>query len=108
MRTWLSELVAEWHRIFLDPGAALILVGALVLYAVFYPIPYRANVLERVPVVVVDPLSAASPWSGTCRYDGANVRQTSPNRANWLATTLASSGPGVRSALGGGSPEMVG
>lgn len=54
MRTWLSELVAEWRRIFLDPGAALILVGALVLYAVFYPIPYRANVLERVPVVVVD------------------------------------------------------
>ena len=50
----MSELVAEWRRIFLDPGAALILVGALVLYAVFYPIPYRANVLERVPVVVVD------------------------------------------------------
>jgi len=49
-----SALVAEWRRIFLDPGAALILVGALVLYAVFYPIPYRANVLERVPVVVVD------------------------------------------------------
>jgi ABC-2 type transport system permease protein len=52
--TWLSELVAEWRRIILDPGAALILVGALALYAVFYPIPYRANVLERVPVVVVD------------------------------------------------------
>ena len=48
------ELLDEWRRIFLDPGAALILVGALALYAVFYPIPYRANVLERVPVVVVD------------------------------------------------------
>ncbi len=54
MRAWLSELLDEWRRIFLDPGAALILVGALVLYAFFYPIPYRASVLERVPVVVVD------------------------------------------------------
>ncbi len=54
MRTWLSELVAEWRRIFLDPGAALILVGALAIYAFFYPIPYRANVLENVPLVVVD------------------------------------------------------
>lgn len=54
MRTWLSELLAEWRRIFLDPGAALILVGALVLYAFFYPIPYRADVLRHVPIVVVD------------------------------------------------------
>ncbi len=50
MREWL----AEYRRIFLDPGAALILVGALVLYAFFYPIPYRAQVLKDVPLVVVD------------------------------------------------------
>ncbi len=54
MRTWLSELLAEWRRIFLDPGAALILVAALGIYAVFYPIPYRANVLKHIPVIVAD------------------------------------------------------
>ena len=40
--------LAEYRRIFLDPGAVLILVGALVLYAFFYPIPYRAQVLKDV------------------------------------------------------------
>ena len=54
VKTALREWLAEYRRIFLDPGAALILVGALVLYAFFYPIPYRAQVLKHVPVVVVD------------------------------------------------------
>jgi len=54
MRSIIRELVAEYRRIFSDPGAVLILVGALVLYAFFYPIPYRAQVLKEVPIVVVD------------------------------------------------------
>jgi ABC-2 type transport system permease protein len=54
VRSFARELVAEYRRIFLDPGAVLILVAALVLYAFFYPIPYRAQVLKEVPVVVVD------------------------------------------------------
>ncbi len=37
-----------------DPGALLVLVGAIVLYAFFYPIPYRREVLREVPVAVVD------------------------------------------------------
>jgi ABC-2 type transport system permease protein len=52
--TFVRELAAEYRRIFLDPGAVLILVGALVIYAFFYPTPYRAQVLKDVPVVVVD------------------------------------------------------
>jgi ABC-2 type transport system permease protein len=39
---------------FRDPGALLILVGAVVLYSFFYPIPYRPQVLREVPVVIVD------------------------------------------------------
>jgi ABC-2 type transport system permease protein len=54
VKSILRELVAEYRRIFLDPGAVLILVAALALYAFFYPIPYHAQVLKRVPVVVVD------------------------------------------------------
>jgi ABC-2 type transport system permease protein len=37
-----------------DPGALLVLVGAIVLYAFFYPTPYRREVLKEVPVAVVD------------------------------------------------------
>lgn len=37
-----------------DPGALLVLVGAITLYAFFYPTPYRREVLREVPVVVVD------------------------------------------------------
>ena len=41
-------------RVLRDPGALLILVGAAVIYAFFYPIPYLPEVLKKVPVVVVD------------------------------------------------------
>jgi ABC-2 type transport system permease protein len=54
VKSILRELAAEYRRIFLDPGAVLVLVGALALYASFYPIPYRTQVLKHVPVVVVD------------------------------------------------------
>ena len=37
-----------------DPGALLVLVGAISLYAFFYPTPYRREVLKESPVVVVD------------------------------------------------------
>jgi ABC-2 type transport system permease protein len=37
-----------------DPGALLVLVGAIVLYSFFYPLPYLHEVLKEVPVAVVD------------------------------------------------------
>jgi ABC-2 type transport system permease protein len=37
-----------------DAGALLILVGAIVLYSVFYPLPYLREVLRKVDIVVVD------------------------------------------------------
>ncbi|MCM2256581.1 MAG: ABC transporter permease [Vicinamibacteria bacterium] len=49
-----TEARAEARRVFHDPGALLILAGAVALYSFFYPIPYRAQVLREVPVAVVD------------------------------------------------------
>lgn len=37
-----------------DPGALIVLVGAISLYAFFYPTPYLREVLKESPVVVVD------------------------------------------------------
>lgn len=54
MRSVLAVCVREWQRIAADPGALLILVGAVVLYALFYPQPYLPEVLKEVPTVVVD------------------------------------------------------
>jgi ABC-2 type transport system permease protein len=54
VKTLVRTFVAECRGIFLDPGAALILVGALALYAFFYPMPYLSQVLKHVPVIVVD------------------------------------------------------
>jgi ABC-2 type transport system permease protein len=48
--TWLNE----YRRIGNDTGALLILVGAVIFYALVYPFPYRQEVLTDVPVAVVD------------------------------------------------------
>jgi ABC-2 type transport system permease protein len=54
MKTAANALVREYRRIFTDKGALLILVGALILYAFFYPMPYVREVLKEVPVALVD------------------------------------------------------
>ncbi|HEY3382806.1 MAG TPA: ABC transporter permease [Vicinamibacterales bacterium] len=54
MTSFFRAILDEYRRIFLDAGAVLVLVAALVLYAFFYPIPYLPEVLKHVPVVVVD------------------------------------------------------
>ncbi len=54
VNTFGRALAAEFRRVIRDPGALLILVGAPFIYALFYPIPYRAQVLKHVPIVVVD------------------------------------------------------
>jgi len=50
----LAALRDQAVRVFRDPGALLILVGAVVIYAFFYPIPYLPEVLKKVPIAVVD------------------------------------------------------
>jgi ABC-2 type transport system permease protein len=54
MRTFARTFAGEYRRIFKDPGALLILVAALVLYAFFYPIPYTTELLREIPVALVD------------------------------------------------------
>jgi ABC-2 type transport system permease protein len=45
---------AEWSGIFTDRQVRLIMLAALVIYALVYPLPYRAELLRDVPVVLVD------------------------------------------------------
>ncbi len=54
MKSVLRHARAEALRVFHDPGALLVLVGAIFLYSFFYPIPYLPQVLREVPVAVVD------------------------------------------------------
>jgi ABC-2 type transport system permease protein len=44
----------EWQTLFADPGVLLILLGTVVLYSFFYPLPYLPEVVREVPVAVVD------------------------------------------------------
>ena len=54
MRTVLKAFRDEVLGALRDPGALLVLIGGVVLYAFFYPTPYRREVLKEVPVAVVD------------------------------------------------------
>lgn len=54
MNTAVRAFFEEYRRIFGDVGAFLVLVGAIGLYAFFYPVPYTTQVLKEVPLAVVD------------------------------------------------------
>lgn len=54
MKTVVAIALEEFKTIFRDKGALLILLGAFIIYPLFYPIPYSAGVLKEVPVAVVD------------------------------------------------------
>jgi len=44
----------EYKNIFSDGGVLLIFFGAILIYPLFYPIPYSNEVLKDVPIAVVD------------------------------------------------------
>ncbi len=44
----------EYKNIFADAGVMLIFFGAIIIYPIFYPIPYSDEVLKDVPIAVVD------------------------------------------------------
>jgi ABC-2 type transport system permease protein len=46
--------LAEWRAILADRGVLLVFIGAVVIYSLFYPLPYLPQVLREVPVTVVD------------------------------------------------------
>ena len=53
MGLWRS-MREEVRRIAGDPGAWLILIGAVVAYGLIYPLPYSTEVVRDVPILVVD------------------------------------------------------
>jgi ABC-2 type transport system permease protein len=54
MRGMLDAARREAQATLGDPGVLLLLIGAVILYSLFYPIPYLPQVLKEVPVVPVD------------------------------------------------------
>jgi len=54
MTAILHAMRAELRAVFIDGQVRLILLASLVIYALVYPLPYRAEVLRDVPVVLVD------------------------------------------------------
>lgn len=54
MRTLARAFRDELATVARNPGALLVLVGAIFLYGLFYPVPYSPEVLKRVPIIVAD------------------------------------------------------
>ncbi|MDT8854418.1 ABC transporter permease [Paracoccaceae bacterium Fryx2] len=54
MRSVWRSIEAELRAIFADPQVRSIILASLVIYALIYPLPYRAELLRDVPVVLVD------------------------------------------------------
>jgi ABC-2 type transport system permease protein len=47
-------ILSEWALFFKDKNAILVVVGAVVFYAFYYPLPYIDGVARGIPVAVVD------------------------------------------------------
>jgi len=66
-RIFLGELRAALT----DRGVVIILIGGTVFYALFYPLPYRAQVAMDLPVIVVDQDASAHSRALIRRLEGA-------------------------------------
>lgn len=62
-KTFLQGLLGTLAQIFTDKGVLLMLVIGPIIYGFFYPWPYRGEVVNKVPVGIVD-------------YDRSNLSQT--------------------------------
>ena len=45
---------AEWRRVLSIRGALILMVGAPIVYGVYYPQPYLTQILRKLPIAVVD------------------------------------------------------
>jgi ABC-2 type transport system permease protein len=87
---------AVFAAIFADRAAALLLLGAPLLYAVLYPSAYAGEIVEAVPVVVVDMDRSAASRDLIIRAGATQQAQiiaslASPAEAErWLASDRAS------------------
>jgi ABC-2 type transport system permease protein len=49
-----GAFAAEWRRVLAIRGAFILLVGAPLIYGVYYPQPYLGQILRNLPIAVVD------------------------------------------------------
>src|SRR6202030_121646 len=49
-----GAFAAEWQRVLSIRGALILMVGAPIIYGVYYPQPYLTQILRKVPIAVVD------------------------------------------------------
>jgi len=54
VKALLKACIDEYKSIFTDAGVMLLFFGAIIVYPFFYSLPYQHEVLEKVPVAVVD------------------------------------------------------
>ncbi|AKJ32097.1 ABC transporter permease [Caldimonas brevitalea] len=54
LRRCATAFVQTWRAVLHDAGALTLLFVATLIYSFFYPLPYSAEQVQRVPVVVVD------------------------------------------------------
>jgi ABC-2 type transport system permease protein len=49
-----GAFAAEWQRVLATRGALILMVGAPIIYGVYYPQPYLTQILRKIPIAVVD------------------------------------------------------
>ena len=54
IRDLFSNIMEELKSIFRDPGVLIIMGAAIVFYSFVYPLPYAREVLNQVPLTVID------------------------------------------------------
>ncbi len=59
-REFVNTLKHEYRFIFHDPGAILIIIGAIFIYSLAYSLAYGPQVLRNIPIAVVDHSHTAS------------------------------------------------
>ena len=53
-REFVDTLKHEYRFIFHDPGAILIIIGAIFIYSLAYSLAYGPQVLREIPIAVID------------------------------------------------------
>src|SRR4029453_2531960 len=49
-----GAFAGEWQRVLSIRGAFIVLIGAPLIYGIYYPQPYLNQILRKLPIVVVD------------------------------------------------------
>ncbi|QLG96740.1 ABC transporter permease (plasmid) [Pseudomonas yamanorum] len=72
-QAFFRAMLDTWRAILVDPSVRTTIIGAIVLYSLFYPAAYRLQVVEQLPVVAVD--LDRSPMSRELLRSASSVRE---------------------------------